>query len=72
MRMVLHFLDDTSGLECTKLVICDTNLQGVKVENLQAKFLEYSSEANGCMEVLTSGLIEAATFPPSFVSPELL
>ena len=72
MRTVLHFLGDTSGLECKRPVICDTNMQGVKIESLQAKFLEYSSETNGCMEVLTSGLIEAATFPPSFVSPELL
>ena len=72
MRTVFHFLGDTSRLECKKLVICDTNLQGVKIENLQAKFLEYSSETNGCMEVLSSGLIEAVAFPPSFVSPELL
>ena len=70
--MVLHFLGDTFGLECKKPVICDTNLQGVKEESLQAKFLEYSSETNGCMEVLTSGLIEVAAFPPSFVSPKIL
>ena len=44
----------------------------VKVENLQVKFLEYASETNGCMEVLTSGLIEVVAFPPTFVSPELL
>ena len=72
MRSVLHFLNDVSSLECKKPIICDTNLEGVKVENLQAKFLEYANETNGCMEVLTSGLIEAATFPPAFVSPELL
>ena len=36
------------------------------------KFLEYANEVNGCMEVLTSGLIEAATFPPAFISPKLL
>ena len=72
MRSVLHFLGNVSSLECKKPVICDTNLEGTKVENLQAKFLEYASEANGCMEVLTSGLIEAAAFPPAFVSPELL
>ena len=72
MRSVLHFLGDVSSLECKKPIICDTNLEGVKVANLQAKFLEYANETNGCMEVLTSGLIEAATFPPAFVSTELL
>ena len=68
----MHFLSNVSSLECKKLVICDTNLDGVKVENLQAKLLEYASKTNGCMEVLTSGLIEAAAFPLAFVSLELL
>ena len=72
MRLVLHFLGNVSSLECKKLVICDTNLEGVKVENLQANFLEYTSQANGCMEVLTRRLIEAVAFPPTFVSLELL
>ena len=72
MRSVLCFQCNVSNLECKKPVIYDTNLEGVKVENLQAKFLEYANETNGCMEVLTSGLIEATTFPPTFVSPELL
>ena len=72
MRSVLHFLGNVSSLECKKPIICDTNLQGVKVENLQAQFLEYSSETNGCMEVLTSGLIEVAAFPPALTSPKLL
>lgn len=34
--------------------------------------MEYASETNGCMEVLTSGLIDATAFPPAFVSPKLL
>ena len=72
MRLVLHFLGNISSLECKKLVICDTKLEGVKVENLQAKFLKYASEANGCMEVLTSELVEVVAFLPAFVSPELL
>ena len=55
-----------------KPVIYDTNLDGVKVEDLQAKFLEYVDEVNGCMEVLTSGLIKATTFPSAFISPKLL
>ena len=63
MRSVLHFLNNFSSLECKKPVICDTNLEGIKVENLLAKFLEYASETNGCMEVLASGLIEAIAFP---------
>ena len=72
MRSILHFLGNVSSLECKKPIIYDTNLEGVKVENLQAKFLEYASEANGSMEVLTSGLIEVVAFPPAFMSPELL
>ena len=72
MRSILHFLGNVSSLECKKPVICDTNLEGVKVEDLQAKFLEYANEVNGCMEVLTSGLIEATAFPPAFIIPKLL
>ena len=66
MRSILHFFDNVSSLECKKLVIYDKNLEGVKVEDLQAKFLEYANEVNGCMEVLTSRLIKAASFPPFF------
>lgn len=72
MRSCLHFLGNVSSLESKKPVICDTNLEGVRVENLQARFLEHADETNGCMEVLTSGLIKAIAFPPTFVSPELL
>ena len=72
MRSVLHFFGNFSSLECKKSVICDTNLEGVKVEDLQAKFLEYANKVNGCMEVLTSGLIEAVAFPPAFISLKLL
>ena len=72
MRSVLHFLYNVSNLECKKLVICDTNLEGVQVEDLQEKFLEYDDEVNGCMEVLTSELIKAVAFPPTFISPKLL
>ena len=36
------------------------------------KFLEYAKEVNGCMEVLTNGLIEGVGFPPTFISHELL
>ena len=72
MRFVLHLFGNVSSLECRKLVICDTNLEGVQLENLQEIFLEYSNEVNGCIEVLTSGLIEAVTFLLSFFILELL
>ena len=68
----MHFFGNVSSLECRKPVISDTNLEGVKLENLQANFLEYANETNGCMEVLTSGLIEAVAFPLALVSLELL
>ena len=72
MRSVLHFFGNVSSLECKKPVICDTNLEGVKVEDLQAKFLEYADEVNGCIKVLTSGLIKVVSFPPTFISPKLI
>ena len=72
MKSILHFFGNVSSLGSKKPIICDMNLEGVKLENLQANFLEYANETNGCMEVLTSGLIEAATFPLALVSPELL
>lgn len=68
----MHFLSNVSSLECKRPVICDINLEGVNVENLQASFLVNTEEVKGCMEILTSGLIEAAAFPPAFVHPELL
>jgi hypothetical protein len=66
MKFVLHFFGNVSILECRKPIISDTNLEGVKLENLQANFLEYVDKSKGCMEVLTSGLLEAATFPHLF------
>ena len=57
MRSTLHFFSNVSILECRKPYISNTNSEGVKVENLQEKFIEYANEVNGCMEVLTSGLI---------------
>ena len=72
MKSVLHFFGNVSSLECRRPVICDTNLEGVKLENLQEIFIEYANETNGCMEVLTSGLIEAITFPLALVSLEVL
>lgn len=44
---------------------------GVEVEKLQEKFLE-KDEVKWCLEVLTSGLLEAVAFPPAFLSPKLL
>jgi len=72
MRSILHFFGNVSSLECKRPVIYDTNLEGVKLDNLQSNLLEYANEKNGCMKILTSGLIEAATFPPSLLSPKLL
>ena len=72
MKSILHFLGNVTSLECKRPVICDTNLEGVNVENLQANFLANTEEVKGCMKVLTSGLIEAISFPPGFINPELL
>ena len=69
---MLHFFGKISSLECKRHVICDTNLEGVKLEKLQTNFLERIDESNGCMEILTSGLVEAAPFPPALLSPESL
>lgn len=72
MKSILHFFGNVSNLECKKPMIYDTNLEGVNVEKLQSNFLKSSNEVNGCMEVLTSGLIESVAFPPAFVNPKLL
>lgn len=72
MKSVLYFFSNVSSLGCERPVISDTSLEGVRLDKLQANFLEYADKSNGCVEVLTSGLIEAVTFPPSFLSPELL
>ena len=72
MKSVLHFFRNVSSLECKRLFICDINLEGVKVEKLQANFLEQADEVNGCLEILTNGLIEVVVFPSALLSPELL
>lgn len=72
MRFVLHFFINISNLECKRPIISDTNLEGVKVEKLQGIFLEQAYEVNGCLEILKSGLVKAAAFPPSLLSPKLL
>lgn len=72
MKSILHFFRNVSSLECKKPVICDTNLEGVKVEKLQANFLEQANGVNGCLEILTSGLIEVVYFPSTLLSPKLI
>ena len=72
MKFVIHFFGNVSSLECRRPVISDTNLEGVKLENVQENFLEHVDKSKGCLEVLTSGLIQAATFPPSLLSLKLL
>ena len=47
-------------------------MEGVKFEKFQGNILELADKVNGYLEILKSGLIEATTFPPSFLSPELL
>lgn len=44
---------------------------GFEVDKLQKKFLD-QAEVKGCLEILTSGLLEEVTFPPTFLSLELL
>lgn len=39
---------------------------------MQQNLLEYVDESNGCIEILTSGLVEATTFPPALLRHELL
>ena len=68
----MHFFGNVSSLKCRRPIITDTNLEGVKLENVQANFLEHADKSKGYLEVLTNGLIQAATFPPSLISPELL
>ena len=58
MNFSFRFFGNVSSLECKRPVICDTNLEGVKVEKLQANFLEQADEVNGCLEILTSGLMK--------------
>ena len=60
---MLHFFGNVSSLECKRNVICDTNLEGVRLEKLQTNFLERVDELNGFMEILTSGLTEGQLFP---------
>lgn len=72
MKSILHFFKNVSSLECKKPIIYDTDLEGVKVKKLQANFLEQANEENGCLEILTNGLIEFASFPSTLLSPKLL
>ena len=72
MKSVMHFFGNVSSLECRRPIITDTNLEGVKLENVQENFLEHVDKSKGYLEILTSGLIQAATFPHSLISLELL
>ena len=57
MKSVMHFFGNVSSLKCRRPIITDTNLEGVKLENVQANFLEHADKSKGYLEVLTSGLI---------------
>lgn len=67
----MHFFGNASSLECKKPVLFDTELMGGDVDKLQEKFLD-QAEVKEYLEVLTSGLLKTTTFPPTFLSPELL
>ena len=67
----MHFFGNVSSLECRRPIIIYSNLEGVKFENVQENFLEHADKSKGYLEVLTSGLIQAMTFPPSLISPKL-
>ena len=69
---MLHFFGNISSFKCKRPVICDTNLEGVRLEKFQKNFLEHVDELNGCMEILTSDLLEAVAFPFALLSHELL
>ena len=49
MKSILYFFGNVSSLECKRPIISDSNLEGVKVEKLQANFLERADEMDGCM-----------------------
>ena len=72
MKSMLHFFGNISNLECRKPFISDTNFEGVRLKKLQANVIDQADKDSVNLEILTSGLIEAATFPPSFVCLELL
>ena len=72
MKSLLQFFRNISSLECRKPIISDTNLEGVRLEKLQENIIEQAEKVSSYLKILTSGLIEAATFPTSFLSPKLL
>ena len=72
IKYVLHFFENVLSLQCKRPIISDINLEGVRLEKLWTNFLEWADELNGCIEILTSGLVEATTFPPALLSPEFL
>ena len=72
MKYVLNFFGNISILECRRHVIANMNIEGVKLKELQGNIIELADKVSGYLEILTSGLMEAVTFPLSFSSPELL
>lgn len=71
MKSILHLFKNVFSLAYTEPIVSDTDLKGENLEVLKEKVFKGINKSFG-MEILSSGLIEAVTFPPSIPGLELI
>lgn len=71
MKFTLHLSRNIFSLACIEPIASDTDLKGEKLEVLKERVFKGIDCSFG-LEILSSGLIEAATFPPAVPCPKLV
>lgn len=64
MKSTLHIFRNIFSLACTEPIVSDKNLKGENLEVLKERVFKGIDGSFG-VEILSSGLIEAAAFPPA-------
>lgn len=71
MKSTLHLFGNIFSLACTEPIVSDTDLKGENLEVLKERVFK-GIDSSFVVKVLSSGLIEAATFPPAIPCPKLV
>lgn len=71
MKSTLHLFGNVFSLVSTEAIVSDTDLKGENLEDLKERVFK-GVDKSFCIEILSSGLLEAAAFPPAIPCPELV
>lgn len=71
MKSTLHLFGNVFSMASTEAIVSDTDLKDENLEDLKERVFR-GVDKSFCIEILSSGLLEAATFPLAVPCPELV